>query len=151
MPSRLDGRSDLKTNLLDVSDGFDYTNLTNSGNYSARPKILINGKPGSDSGGDQSLGTIDLISELYKAQRLSGTYRRERYDIQGTFSMVGQASDLDAREVMDEIDRTLRYYNIDNSHSYEYEFSYSLFNDSGDIWVEFNILMVKLFVNVTVF
>lgn len=143
----LNARSDLRTNLIDATDGIDMDNVTA---LSTRPKILINGNDASDSGGSYESGTLNLMTETYRRERKhTDVYRDDRFVIEATFKMVDQDNDTIAREILDEIDRVLIGYSRTLGHKYEYEMMYDVVADRGTIEFEVDFVMIARIVDVT--
>lgn len=139
----LRGRKDLRDNLIDETDGIDMANVTS---LSTRPKILINSNSSSDSGGAYESGTLDLLRELYQRIVVNDYYRHERYVIPATYKLVDQSSETNAKEILEEIDNVLRVYTLDSSHSYDYEMSYEVTADRGEILATVSFVMIKKYV-----
>lgn len=137
------GRADLRSNLIDETDGIDMSNVTT---LSTRPKIIINGNTSSDSGGSFSAGTLDLLREIYQRIVVNEYYRHERYVVPATYKIVDQSSETTAKEILEEIDRVLRLYTLDNSHEYEYEMSYEVTTDRGEILATVSFVLIKKYV-----
>lgn len=126
------GREDLKTYL--------HSNMSTS----PRCKILMNGNKASDTGGDFTAGTLDLLDEIYTDEPVSRDLIDEFYTITAVYTRPGQDSEVAAKALLKDIRDTLHTLTKTDAHPYAYRMRTTRHRDDrGSIEIGLIFEMIK--------